>query len=106
MLGRRTPPGERREHVRTPRLGREHRVITGLIRGDDHLRRVGRHARTPVPELQSKFHAVIVERVLTRSVSAIDHPFDTVANPPTSAIVCAMSAEPVEPPRTRSFKDA
>lgn len=39
-------------------------------------------------------------------MSAIDHPFDTVANPPMSANVCAMSAEPVEPPRTRSFRDA
>lgn len=39
-------------------------------------------------------------------MSPIDHPFDIVANPPTSTIVCAMSAEAIEPPNARNFRDA
>src|SRR5689334_5403020 len=39
-------------------------------------------------------------------MSSLDHPFDTRTITLTSANVCAMSAEPIEPSPPRSFRDA
>ena len=51
------PPGQRREGVRAPRLGGEHRVEAGLLGRGDQFRVVRRRLRAPISELKTELHS-------------------------------------------------
>src|SRR5918997_1599402 len=67
-LGLRTPPRQRREGIRAPRLGREHGVEAGFLGGANELAGVRGWLRAPVPQLQSELHDLAFRTTLASRI--------------------------------------